>query len=81
MMVLNFHSDQHRETPIDIFVAEPFEFESEYRRALVEEVAPAVPLHIVSYPTLVKMKRDAGRTQDLADVEELRRLLGDPSDD
>ena len=26
MMVLNFYSDAHRETPVDVFVTEPFDF-------------------------------------------------------
>jgi hypothetical protein len=30
MLVLCFHSDRHRETPLDVFVTEPFDFDSEY---------------------------------------------------
>lgn len=77
MTVLNFHSDRHRETPIDIFVSEPFDFHAEYRRALVEEVAPGIPVRIVSLGTLARMKRAAGRPQDLADIAELRLLHGE----
>ncbi|MEX2583653.1 MAG: hypothetical protein WD766_10280, partial [Gemmatimonadota bacterium] len=29
MTVLSFHSDRHRETPVDVFVAEPFDFAEE----------------------------------------------------
>src|SRR5216117_842124 len=39
MQVLQFWSDQHRETPVDVFVTEPFPFDDEYRIALVK------PLH------------------------------------
>ena len=35
MQVLQFWSDLHRETPIDVFVEEPFAFEEEYERALL----------------------------------------------
>ena len=35
MTVLNFWSEQHRDTPVDLFVTEPFDFEAEYGRALV----------------------------------------------
>ena len=77
MTVLNFHSDRHRETPVDVFVAEPFDFDSEHRLALVEEVAPGVPLRIVRLETLLRIKQDAGRPQDLADVAELRSLQGE----
>ena len=81
MTVLHFHSDQHRETPIDVFATEPFDFEAEYGRALVEEVAPGVPVRIVSLKTLARMKRETGRPQDLADVDELRLLHGEAMDD
>lgn len=77
MTVLNFHSDRHRETPIDVFVTEPFDFEGEYRTALVEELAPGVPLRIVRLETLLRLKQQAGRPQDLADIAELRLLHGE----
>ncbi len=80
MMVLNFYSDRHRETPVDVFAAEPFDFDEEYRQALVEEVATGVPIRVVRLRTLLRLKREAGRPQDLADVAELRLLHGDASD-
>ena len=40
MMVLGFHSERHRDTPVDLFATEPFDFNAEYATALVEEVAP-----------------------------------------
>lgn len=80
MAVLNFHSDGHRETPIDIFVSEPFDFEREHSLAIVEEVAPGVPVHIIRLAALVRLKRAAGRPQDLADLDELRLLHGELDD-
>ncbi len=77
MTVLNFHSERHRETPVDVFVTEPFDFDREYGLALVEELAPSVPLRIVRLETLVRLKEDAARPQDLADVAELRSLQGE----
>ncbi|MEX0692642.1 MAG: hypothetical protein WD043_12450 [Gemmatimonadales bacterium] len=74
MTVLSFHSDQHRETPVDIFVEEPFDFREEYDRALVEEIAPGVPMRIVRLETLLALKARAGRAQDLADISELHRI-------
>ena len=38
MMVLNLWSDAHRDTNIDVFVTEPFDFDAEYDRALVQEL-------------------------------------------
>jgi hypothetical protein len=81
MMVLNFHSDRYRDLPIDVFVAEPFDFEHEYQRALIEEVVPGVPLRILALPALLKLKREAGRPQDLADIAELRLLHGEITND
>lgn len=77
MTVLNFHSDAHRETPVDVFVTEPFDFDEEYRQASIEEVAPGVPVSILRLEALLELKRQAGRSQDLADIEELRLLHGE----
>jgi len=55
--------------------------QEEYDLSVTEEVAPDVPIRIVRYPTLLQMKRDAGRAQDLADIEELRLLREHPRDD
>jgi hypothetical protein len=74
MTVLNFSSDQHRETPLDIFVDEPFDFALEYDKALLVMIAPDVYLHVLRLETLLQMKTHAGRPQDLADVAELRAL-------
>lgn len=74
MQVLNFHSDRHRETPVDVFVQEPFDFDREYDRAVVEQVAAGVPVRIVNLETLLQMKASAGRPQDLADIAELRAM-------
>lgn len=74
MTVLNFHSDRHRETPIDVFVVEPFDFVEEHRHARVAEIAPGAEVRIVRLETLIRMKERAGRPQDLADVAELRAL-------
>jgi hypothetical protein len=77
MTVLNFYSDQHRGTPVDVFVTEPFDFDEEYRLALVEEIAPGVPVRIVRLDCLLRLKQAAGRPQDLADIAELRLLHGE----
>jgi hypothetical protein len=73
MTVLNFWSESHRETPVDVFVTEPFDFEHEYERALVKPLGP-VAVRFVSIPTLIRMKEIAGRPQDRIDIEYLRKL-------
>jgi len=75
MQVLQLWSDAHRETPIDIFVTEPFPFEEEYQRALIKPLYGKVEVHFVSIPTLIHMKQLANRPQDQLDIENLRRIL------
>jgi len=40
MVVLKLWSDEHRRTPIDVFIYEPFDFEEEYRKAVLHAVLP-----------------------------------------
>ena len=81
MTVLSFQSDRHRETPVDVFVTEPFDFSEEYRLAMTEEIAPGAPVRILRLESLLRLKREAGRPQDLADIAELRLLHGEDSHD
>jgi hypothetical protein len=75
MRVLQFWSDEHRETPLDVFVKEPFAFDTEYERSLVRELAGAGPVRFVSARTLIRMKESAGRPEDRIDVDHLRMRL------
>lgn len=77
MKVLNFHADAHRETRVDIFVELPFDFDEEYRVALVEQAGPGVPVHIIGLPALIRMKEQADRPVDRGDLAELRLLHGE----
>ena len=81
MTVLNFHSDRYADTPLDVFVSEPFDFAAEHGAALVEELAPGLPVRIVRLSALLRLKREAGRPQDLADIAELRLLHGEAADE
>jgi hypothetical protein len=74
MVVLQLWSDAHRRTPIDIFVYEPFDFAKELARALRLPVFGSEIAPIVSYAALLKLKKTAGRSQDLTDIEKLRKL-------
>jgi len=77
MQVLQFWSDLHRETPIDVFVTEPFSFEEEYEKALIKPLHDTIQVRFVSIPTLIQMKEAAGRSQDKIDIEHLRMRLDD----
>ncbi len=73
MTVLNFWSDRHRDTPVDVFVTEPFAFDDEYTRALLKPLG-VVAVRFVSIASLIRMKELAGRPQDRIDIEYLRKL-------
>jgi hypothetical protein len=77
MTVFQLWSDAHRETPIDVFVAEPFDFDAEYDAALRKPLFGRLEVRIVSLPTLIRMKEAVGRPEDKLDVEHLRQALDD----
>lgn len=47
---------------------EPFDFDREYAQALVEEAASGAEVRIIRLAALARLKREAGRPQDLADL-------------
>lgn len=75
MRVLNFHSELHRQTPLDVFVSEPFDFDREYDLAQKQELAPGLFVRFVSIPTLIAMKELADRPIDEDDIRHLRWIL------
>lgn len=77
MQVLQFWSDDHLETPIDVFVNEPFVFEEELQKALLKPLHGVLSVRFVSIPTLIAMKSLANRPQDQVDIEYLRMKLND----
>lgn len=77
MQVLNFFSDEHRLTNIDIFVHEPFDFQTEYAASLQDELLPGLPVRFVSIPALIRMKEVANRPKDVDDIQHLRWILED----
>lgn len=74
MKVLQFWSDSHPDTPIDVFVTEPFNFDEEYQRALMKPLGK-ISIRFVSIPTLIKLKQEAGRREDQIDIEYLQTLM------
>ena len=76
MIVLQMCGDLHRETPLDIFVREPFDFATEYAEAVWLELATGVKVPLIRLEALLEMKRSSGRPKDLADLDELSLLYG-----
>lgn len=69
-------SSWHPEDPlfkIDLFVEEPLDFEAAWERR-VRARLPGLEVSVVSLRDLIALKEAAGRPQDLADLEVLRRL-------
>jgi hypothetical protein len=77
MQVFQLWSEAHLETPIDVFVTEPFAFDAEFAQALVKPLYPDLPVRFVSLQTLIRMKQLANREQDRIDIENLRTRLAD----
>lgn len=75
MVVLGFWSERFPQTRLDVFVAEPFDFETEYRQAHAEELIPGVEFRYPRLETLLDMKRRAGRPKDSLDIHYLETLL------
>jgi hypothetical protein len=74
MIVLKLWSDDHPRTPMDLFIQEPFDYERESEAAITFQITQEIGLPIISRECLIRMKKDLGRPQDLADVAELEKL-------
>jgi hypothetical protein len=74
MRVLQFWSDQHPETPVDLFIDVPFDFDAELSGATWKQLRDVGTIPVLALPTLVKLKRAANREQDRIDLENLRLL-------
>ena len=74
MLVLKLWSDEHRRTPIDVFIREPFDFPAAWEKVLWSPISENVKMPILDYESLIQMKKEAGREKDLQDVSALRKL-------
>ncbi len=74
IQVFHLVSDRHRETDVDVFVKEPFDFADEYEQAPRKEIAAGLIAPVACMETLIRMKDAAGRGKDVIDVAQLRRI-------
>ena len=74
MLVLQFWSNLHARTQVDVFVREPFDFNKEHATALQQEFAPGLIARVVGWDALIQMKKEAGRLKDLADIDMLEKI-------
>ncbi len=80
LTVFSLSSDRHPATEVDLFVQDPLGFDDAYLRAERFEVAPGVEATFVALDDLIRLKRAAGRSQDLLDIERLETLRGERRD-
>jgi hypothetical protein len=74
MKVLQFWSDQHQETPVDVLIDVPFNFEADLAVATWKELRDIGAIPVLRLPTLVQLKRSANREQHRIDLDNLRLL-------
>lgn len=77
MVVLQFHSEAHRETRVDVFAREPFDFDAEYGIAYQGEIAAGLVARFAALDTLIRMKEATGRPMDADDAQHLRWIRED----
>ena len=74
MTVFSIFNPDSIETPIDIFVQIPFDFETEHSKAPKDEIAPGIKANFISYEQLINLKKISNRDIDKIDVENLERI-------
>jgi hypothetical protein len=73
MMVFSFFDPQNPFVLLDVFINVPFDFNSVYSaRSTIRAGKTEIP--VVPLATLIEMKKQAGRPQDLSDLYYLKQL-------
>jgi len=75
MVVFQLRSPRFKDTSIDIFVEEPFNFDKEYLRAVEIKLDRELTIRLIDSATLIAMKQDIGRDKDRDDIHHLKLLL------
>jgi hypothetical protein len=73
LTVFSLWSAEHPAFEVDVFVAEPFDFEATFARAL-HVALDTTTATVVSLSDLIALKKSVARPQDLLDVEALMAL-------
>ncbi len=71
--VFSLQSPEHSATEIDLFVQPLVNFTAAYARAKTEEVGVGVQATFIGFDDLIAMKQLAGRPQDIADIDALKK--------
>ena len=81
LTVFSLFSAEHPATEVDLFVESPFDFEQAYRASARMEVAPGISATFIGLPDLLYLKQQAGRAQDLLDIDKLKALRKESNGD
>jgi hypothetical protein len=73
MLVFNFYHPTDPRDQVDIFVKEPFSFQTLWAQRKVGRLGP-IKVHLAAISHIIRMKEKAGREQDLSDIVQLKRL-------
>ncbi len=73
MRVFSFYDPHDPLRIVDLFVEPPFDFEVLWSNARVMELG-RVAVRVAAIPDLIRMKRQAGRAQDLDDIQRLAEI-------
>ena len=79
LTVFSLYSPDHPATEVDVFVQPPLDFDRAYGAAARIEVAPGTRAIFVAVDDLLLLKRQAGRPQDLQDIEHLQAIRREES--
>ena len=80
MIVFQLVSEAHLETPVDVFVTSPFDFEWQVQRAVWLPLLGAKEAPFLALDELLHMKKEAGRAKDMVDIDELKSMHQLPPD-
>jgi hypothetical protein len=74
LTVFSLYSPEHQATEVVLFTQSPIDFARAYSAASSLEIAPGLPATFVGFEDLVFLKTQAGRPEDLEDINRLRTV-------
>lgn len=80
MVVFTLYDENAPFFLVDIFVEEPFDFQTVYKKRK-EIILDDIPIHLVPIDVLIEMKEKTGRPQDKADAYYLRKIMEEWKDE
>lgn len=73
MVAFSLRGAEKSAPTLDVLIGAELPFEEAYGRRLIREVA-GIPVSLAGVEDMITLKNQAGRAQDLADIEHLKRL-------